>query len=131
MHQEFLTNTLKPYLAEKYTYNEQHKGFCLYRTRANVLSRIKKWIYDVNDNTKPFLWLTGEPGSGKSSIAATISRDHKDDKCLWAQYFFSRDYTSTTDPRSVFPSIALQLAMRSPDVAATLYDALQEKPSIL
>jgi len=42
----------------------------------------------------------------------------------WAQFFINRNNRETTDPNSHFPTIARQLANRSPDVQCVIYDRL-------
>ena len=112
-------------------YNDQGKRPCDFDTRIDVLTDIKKWIVDISDGSQSFLWLTGDPGSGKSAITASIARDCKDDGILWAQFFISRNLGYTTNPASYFPSIGRQLADCSPDVALAIHDALKERPSVM
>ncbi|KAJ7277793.1 hypothetical protein C8J57DRAFT_1060574, partial [Mycena rebaudengoi] len=104
---------------------------CSPDTREEPLKEIDNWVSDFSTGASHFLWLTGEPGSGKSTIAATMCRKLKDSKNLWAQLFINRNYQTTTDIKYFFPSIALQLAKRSPEVAHVIACALQERPSLV
>ncbi|KAJ7094334.1 hypothetical protein C8R44DRAFT_384209 [Mycena epipterygia] len=124
----FIQQELAPYIAANSGYREQKKKFCYSGTRGEPLAEIKIWL---SREAPHFLWLTGEPGAGKSTIAATVCRDLKDSNCLWAQLFINRNDEDTTNPKFFFPSIALQLAKRSPEVAHAIYLALQEKPSLV
>ncbi|KAJ7094342.1 hypothetical protein C8R44DRAFT_718466 [Mycena epipterygia] len=124
----FIQEELAPYIAANSGYREQGKEFCYSGTRREPLAEIKNWL---SREASHFLWLTGEPGAGKSTIAATVCRDLKDSNFLWAHLFINRNNKATTNPKFFFPSIALQLAKRSPEVAHVIYCALQEKSSIV
>ena len=112
-------------------YDDQGKRPCDTDTRIDILADIKKWVYDISDSAQGLLWLTGDPGSGKSAITASIARECKDDGILWAQFFINRNIGNTTNPASYFPSIARQLADHSPEVALAIHGALKERPSLM
>ncbi|KZP31458.1 hypothetical protein FIBSPDRAFT_1037451 [Athelia psychrophila] len=115
------------------TYSHQGKKPCDAGTRVEVLAEIEKWKNDRSKNSQGFLWLTGEPGAGKSAITATIARDCKDDGTLWAQFFINRNNAETTDPKLYFPSIARQFIDHSShsDVEIAIVAALKSRPSLL
>lgn len=122
---------LSPHSADKTAYDEQGKRPCDDKTRVTILKDIKAWVFDISENTQRFLWLTGDPGCGKSAITASIARECKNKDVLWAQFFINRNLEGTTDPASYFPSIARQLADRSPAVALALFDALKAQPALV
>ena len=115
------------------TYDKQGKQPCDANTRTAILTDIDTWIHDFSRDSQNFLWLTGDPGSGKSAITASVARKCKDDGTLWAQFFINRNNADTTDPKSYFPSIARQLIDRMPDsnVAVAIHDALQNKRALV
>ncbi|KZP21767.1 hypothetical protein FIBSPDRAFT_825489 [Athelia psychrophila] len=115
------------------TYDEQGKQPCHEGTRAEILAEILDWRNDKSNESQRFLWLTGDPGAGKSAITASIARACKDDKTLWAQFFINRNNAETTNPRLYFPSIARQLIDRSThtDVEIAIVTALQNQPSLM
>ncbi|KZP18437.1 hypothetical protein FIBSPDRAFT_956229 [Athelia psychrophila] len=115
------------------TYTHQGKLPCDEGTRVEVLAEIMEWINHRADENQSFLWLTGEPGAGKSAITASIARACKDDGTLWAQFFINRNNAETTDPRLYFPSIARQFIDHStrPDVAIAIVEALKSRPSLM
>lgn len=127
----FLSETLVPHTVENATYTHQAKQPCDADTRVDILKSIVDWIYDITPESRNFLWLTGDPGCGKSAITASIARDCKDKHVLWAQFFINRKDDKTTKPNSYFPSIARQFADRSPEVQHAIHDALVDKPSLM
>jgi DNA replication protein DnaC len=102
---QFLSQILSTHVAANTAYNEQGKYPCDSDTRVDILADIKKWVYDISDNSQSFLWLTGDPGSGKSAITASVAQECKEDQILWAQFFINRNLGSTTNPAFYFPSM--------------------------
>ncbi|KAJ6580089.1 hypothetical protein DFH09DRAFT_912810, partial [Mycena vulgaris] len=127
----FIEKELRPFIAANSGHREQGKEFCSPGTRVAPLDEIKNWVSDLSTGAPHFFWLTGELGSGKSTIAATMCGNLKDSKNLWAELFIDRNYQTTTNIKYFFPSIALQLAKQSPEVARVIAHALQEKPSLV
>ncbi|KAJ7789371.1 hypothetical protein B0H14DRAFT_243496 [Mycena olivaceomarginata] len=125
----FIKQELAPYVAANSGYREQKKEFCYTGTRQEPLTEIEKWL--LSAEAPHFLWLTGEPGAGKSTLAATVCTKHTKSKLLWAQFFINRNEQSTTDPKFFFPSVALQLATKSSEVAYAIYLALRENSSLI
>jgi hypothetical protein len=123
----FIKQELAPYIAANSGYREQKKEFCSPGTRKEPLAEIKEWL--LSTKAPHFLWLTGEPGAGKSTITATVCKNHK--STLWAQFFINRNEENTTDPKFFFPSIALQLAKQLSEVAHAIYLALRENSSLI
>ncbi|KAF8062223.1 hypothetical protein FPV67DRAFT_1422199, partial [Lyophyllum atratum] len=113
------------------TYDEQGKQPCDEDTRTEELADIMNWVNDASAGSQNFLWLTGDPGCGKSAITASIARQCKDRKILWAQFFINRNNVETTDPNSYFPSIARQFVDHSTELEIAIHDSLKEKPSLM
>jgi WD40 repeat protein len=128
---QFLSRTLSRRVAEKTAYDEQGKLPCDPDTRQDILADIMMWVNDTSDVAQRFYWLTGDPGSGKSAITASIARKCKDDGILWAQFFINRNIADTTNPALYFPSIASQIVEHSPDVALAVYNILKKQPSLM
>ena len=127
----FLEGTLDRRVVAYPTYDEQGKLPCDEGTRIEVLADITKWLYSISPGSQNFLWLTGDPGSGKSAITASLARDCKKKDILWAQFFINRNNVETTDPNSYFPSIARQLADRHSDVERAVHDRLKQKHTLV
>lgn len=89
-----------------------HPG-CTAGTRAEILEEIRDWIRGSHE--QHIFWLEGMAGTGKSTIALTISREFYDkERCLGASYFFSRDYGDLRDAKGFVSTVVRQLARQSP-----------------
>ena len=98
-----LDETLNPKIALRETaYDDQGKLPCDADTRVEILANIATWVNDVSPKSQNFFWMTGDPGCGKSAIAASLARHRKDEGTLWAQFFINRNIQATTNPR-VYP----------------------------
>jgi len=126
-----MKKTLFPQTVAEPTYVQQGKAPCEADTRVEVLADIRSWIDDISASSQNFLWLTGDPGCGKSAITASIAQTCKDRNELAAQFFINRNNAETTNPNLYFPSIARQLAAGSENVERTVHDALKQRPSLL
>ncbi|KAM0541417.1 hypothetical protein ACHAPJ_013248 [Fusarium lateritium] len=103
-------------------------SFCLDGTREAVLGEIHDW---VNDSKGPSVcWLPGLAGTGKSTIARTLSRDLKG-IALAGSFFFKRGVAGRGDAKRMVPLITYQLARNLPSVAEHVADALRDDPSSL
>ncbi|EDR00240.1 uncharacterized protein LACBIDRAFT_334343 [Laccaria bicolor S238N-H82] len=81
---------------------------------------IKAW---VNDLSMPnILWLSGSPGSGKTTIASTVvaSFEH-----LSGQFFFHRDQTEFQNPDNLWRCLALDLAQGNTALKISIAQALE------
>lgn len=75
-----------------------------------------------------FLWMTGDPGCGKSAITASLVCYWKGGGTLWA---IDRNIEATANPRVYFPSISQQMASCDKVVEKATFDILKAKPSLL
>jgi nucleoside-triphosphatase THEP1 len=96
-------------VAHRVRYEEQNKALCAPNTRVGILKELEWWATELSDDQR-ICWIAGIPGSGKSTIAATIARRLKECNVLCAQYFISRNVPDTMKPQWLFPTIARQLA---------------------
>lgn len=129
---EFLEATLSRLVVTDATYVAQGKCPCNDGTRIDILSEISKWADDMRPDAPRLLWLNRAPGAGKSAITTSVARSLKKAGVLWAQFFVSRNFQSTTNPNSIFPSIAHQFVdCDVSDVSATIYDALKDEPALV
>jgi len=107
---------------------------------VDILRRIYGWAQDLSSNSPSVFWLTGEAGSGKSTIAYSVARhfDGQEDeeeeeeegdglqdppKILGANFFCSRQFEETRQKKNIIPTIVDQLARKSQSYANALLKA--------
>jgi hypothetical protein len=93
---------------------------CLPGTREDVLTFIKSWLDDLDEPN--IFWLSGSPGSGKTTIASTVVADFH---CFSGQFFFCRDQVELRDPDNLWRRIALDLSLGSNELKKSLAQALE------
>ena len=86
----------------------------------DVLNLIKTWLDDLNEPN--IFWLSGSPGSGKTTIASTVVSDFC---CFSGQFFFHRDEAELRDPDNLWRRIALDLALGSNKLRKSIAQALE------
>ena len=101
---------------------------CLRGTRKDILSEIDHWLTDKKD--RRIFWLNGPTGTGKSAITQTFAETSFADGKLGASFFCSRDFTDGIDLRTIFPTLAFQLAHRYPPFRRELLQALEASPDV-
>ena len=109
-------------------YQHGDRRGCLCGTRETVLNEIELWTKDFHES--PVFWLNGLAGTGKSTIAQTVSEWTFADGLLGASFFCSRDFTDRSDLRFIFPTLAFQLAHRYPSFQSVLVPLLQSNPDV-
>jgi WD40 repeat protein len=96
---------------------------CMKGTRRGVLLQLEHWLTDEQD--KRVFWLNGLAGTGKSTIAQTFAEMSFADGKLGASFFCSRDFENRSNLRTIFPTLAFQLAHRYPDFRQKLLPVLR------
>ena len=97
-------------------------------TRRDVLLKLEHWLTDEQD--KHVFWLNGLAGTGKSTIAQTFAEISFADGILGASFFCSRGFDDRSNLRSIFPTLAFQLAHRYPDFRQELLPVLTANPDV-
>ena len=110
-------------------YKRGDREGCLRGTRETVLNEIELWVNDFNQ--PPIFWLNGLAGTGKSTIAQTVSERIFADGLLGASFFCSRDSKDRSNIHLIFPTLAFQLAHKYPDFRSVLVPLLRSKPDIV
>ena len=93
---------------------------CMPGTREDVLTLIKSWLDDLNGPN--IFWLSGSPGSGKTTIASSVVADFD---CFSGQFFFHRDEAELRDPDNLWRHIALDLSLGSNHLRKFMAQALE------
>jgi len=105
---------------------------CTQGTRVAILNRVYHWAQDPSPNSPRVFLLTGNAGSGKSTIANTVSQyfdmgdetlDDEVPNILQATYCCSRQFDDTRRQKYIIPTLVYQLARRSKSYARALLDA--------
>ena len=102
---------------------------CTPGTRVAILHRIYHWAQDTSSNSPRVFLLTGNAGSGKSTIANTVSHhfdntlDDEVPNILQATYCCSRQFDDTRRQKYIIPTLVYQLARHSKSYAHALLDA--------
>lgn len=105
---------------------------CLEGTRVDIIQDLGRWA--LMAQVRQIYWLHGLAGSGKSTIAQSFAElllvEHK----LGASFFCSRDSQQRCDLRTIFPTLAFQLARAnnpdSPKFRSALLRTLRVHPDI-
>ena len=98
-------------------------------TRRDVLLHIEDWLNDEQD--KRVFWLNGLAGTGKSTIAQTFAEISFAGGMLGASFFCSRYYDDRSNLRTIFPTLAFQLARRYPRFREALLPTLMASPDVV
>ena len=93
-----------------------------------MLNEIESWAKDFNQS--PVFWLNGLAGTGKSTIAQTVSERIFADGQLGASFFCSRDFEDRSDLHLIFPTLAFQLAHKFPKFRSVFVPLLQSDPDV-
>ena len=93
-----------------------------------MLEQIRAWTY--GEERSCIFWLNGMAGTGKSTIARTISREFSNRGNLGASFFFVRGGGDVAHAGMFFTSIARQLATSRPSVKPFISEAVQAQSDI-
>ncbi|KAJ4249129.1 hypothetical protein NW762_012463 [Fusarium torreyae] len=110
------------------SYSRQHDPRCLPGTRVDLLQEIDEW---AKTHDQRFLyWLSGWAGTGKTTIALTISDNVQKHGRLGASFFFSKGGGDVSHAGRFVTSIALQLAQNVPDLREHIKRVLRKRINI-
>jgi ABC-type molybdenum transport system ATPase subunit/photorepair protein PhrA len=104
------------------SYAKQHSPYCLPNTRVDLLQEIYDWA-DGQDERCIF-WLNGLAGTGKSTIARTVARNHFEKKRLGTSFFFSRGEGDVGHAGKFCTTVTVQLANNVLNLHRHIYDAV-------
>ena len=102
---------------------------CTAGTRVKILEDITKWANDSSSGSPCVFWLTGQAGSGKTTIAYTIAKRFEKDgtadqiTVLGGNFICSRQFEETRERTRIVPTIAYQLARKCQSYADALHVA--------
>jgi NACHT domain len=134
---EVTLGLLKPVARDGY-----HVPRCMEGTRENVLKTIIDWI--VGAYSQPFplllttnstpapdsesapnvLWVSGNPGAGKSAIASSLVAILTQLQRLGSYFFFKRGDSNLGNPAALWRTVAHDLARYHPTIKSSLIEFL-------
>jgi hypothetical protein len=101
---------------------------CTEMTRTAILDALVKWSIDVR---RPMIyWMNGMAGTGKTTIAYSISIILKSLNILGATFFCSHLVDECTKVERILPTVAYNLARNYPPLASTILEVLKNDPDI-
>jgi hypothetical protein len=93
-----------------------------------ILLQLEEWLED--EHGQRVFWLNGLAGTGKSTIAQTFAEITFAEGKLGASFFCSRDSEDRSNIQAIFPTLAFQLAYKSPAFRERLLQVLRASPGI-
>ncbi|KAF9791870.1 hypothetical protein BJ322DRAFT_1148662 [Thelephora terrestris] len=114
--------------AQRAEYRHGNRKGCLKGTREAILDGIELWANDSDQS--PVYWLNGLAGTGKTTIAQTISERMFASGQLGASFFCSRDFEDRSNLEFIFPTLAIQLARKYPQFRSIFVPMVQQDPGI-
>ncbi|CDO78245.1 hypothetical protein BN946_scf184789.g1, partial [Trametes cinnabarina] len=133
---------LRPTIQARFDHESSVHIQCQEGTRQEVLATLCSWFRQddprLAELPKPavevasertILWLYGLAGTGKSTLANTITAWSDNDGVLGASFFCAKD-GERSDVRGIFRTIAYQLARRSPVFREELRNAMESNPDL-
>ena len=109
-------------------YQGGHHEKCLSGTRKSILRDILVWATTQQDQT--VFWLNGLAGTGKSTIAQSISETLTNDGHLSASFFCSCGFLDRRVLKNIFPTLAYQLRCRYPHLRNCITGVVKEGPKV-
>lgn len=105
-------------------------SLCVEGTRTNILQDIVNWIADTDISQSRLLWLNGMAGTGKTTLAFTLSTILQTHGILGGQFCCSRvGEAALRNPAFVIPTIAYQLASFDEGFRERISATLQAEPN--
>ncbi|KAI0041264.1 hypothetical protein FA95DRAFT_1526805, partial [Auriscalpium vulgare] len=108
----------------------QKEKTCLNKTRVEFLQKIYNWVQQPDSNSAKVLLLTGLSGTGKSSLAHSTAEHFDKLGCLGSSFFFDHNDVKSRHPKSLFGTIAHDLADFTPAFRHALNECIGGKLSL-
>lgn len=81
---------------------------CMWGTHQWIIDQIIDWLNDPQASN--ILWLSGSPGTGKSTIASTLVSKLVEMGQLGSSFFFNWDDITLSDPTAFWRTVTFNLA---------------------
>jgi WD40 repeat protein len=109
--------------------NGQRHQRCLQDTRKEILQDIVSWANGHGATSQPIFWLAGMAGTGKSTIAMTLSEILSHTKVV-ASFFFERGAGELASSRRLIPTVAYQMAIKSTALRTSILKSVKLEPHV-
>ncbi|KAE9398497.1 hypothetical protein BT96DRAFT_32880 [Gymnopus androsaceus JB14] len=103
---------------------------CHPETRTKMLKTLRDWSLQTDPRSR-ILWLYGPAGAGKSAIMQTVFRELQNEGRLGACFFFKRGHATRGNAKTLFSTIAYQLAIGDDCLKASISKIMEANPSIV
>ncbi|KAJ6471544.1 hypothetical protein C8R45DRAFT_1104511 [Mycena sanguinolenta] len=103
---------------------------CHPETRTKMLDDLWEWALDPDPATT-VLWLYGPAGAGKSAIMQSLASQLKDAGRLGGSFFFKRGDATRGNAKTLFATIAYQVALSVPALRTPISQIVESDPSIV
>ncbi|CAE6498821.1 unnamed protein product [Rhizoctonia solani] len=120
-----ILNLLKPLDPSGYDPDQA----CLGGTREAVLKRILTWVQN-RKNSESLMWISGQAGMGKTSIAASICQRLDGMQALACSFFCRRDDPNYRNPLRLINNLVHEFANRCPPYAKEVASAIRANRTI-
>ena len=110
------------------SYENQWHRPCLTNTRVDLLQKTTDWA--TCTSSQYIFWLRGRAGTGKSTIALTMTQRLHSQGTILASFFFKCGVGDLARSRMVISTIVYQLTIRSRLFGGFVCDALREHPNL-
>ena len=109
--------------------DDQEPQGCMEGTREQILADLEEWALD--DAAPKIFWLNGMAGTGKTSIAHTLSERLDKRQMLGVSFFCSRSASQAVkDARLIIPTIATKLSLASPPLRSAMVQTIEKEPDV-
>jgi hypothetical protein len=95
-----------------------------------MLDDLWEWSLE-SDASSRILWLHGPAGAGKSAIMQTFPRRLQDASRLGGCFFFKRAHATRGNGKTLFATIAYQLALGVHWLKAPISQIVEDDPSLV
>src|SRR4051812_2715198 len=103
---------------------------CHRNTRVSILKRLMNWLVGNVDKEGLIMWLYGDAGSGKSTVAQTLAMQSFQKKYLLGSFFFSKTDHQRSTFKHLVATIAYQAATAVPALKRLISAAVEHDPLI-
>lgn len=97
---------------------------CQEGTRSEVLKRIRGWMDDDSTQEQIF-WLKDVAGTGKSTIAATVSHECMDSKRLAGRFFFTPNSKASSGLKDFSVTVARDISNQQSALRTAIDEAIR------